>query len=435
MKICCKFGFLIVATGILLANCNGASQQQFSLLNTSHLENLSEPIYFLGDSVKIVHIYADYPDYHWAEAAGEGIACIDDVARAAVFYLRHFKYSGHESSLTTARAHLDFILKMQAENGLFFNFIYANRTINKTRSNSVPKADWWAWRAVWALAEGASIFQDVDAEYSQELKSRIENTFPAVDSLLQKYPQTEENAGLMQPAWLPYGTAADQAGMLAVGLSIYNEMAEDTTVASRIRKLDEGLLRMQAGDSTRSPFGAFLSFQNTWHAWGNSQAYALFKTAGMLDRLDFTLAAEKEAKYFYPYLVRQNYLSQFEIEKSEDRINRTSQAQFPQIAYGIRPLVWANLAAFKATGQRAFAEQAGQIACWLLGKNIAGKPLYDPETGICFDGIESDSKINKNSGAESTIEALLTLLEVENNPIAKSILHKYYKAHHSVRED
>jgi len=37
--------------------------------------------------------------------------------------------------------------------------------------------------------------------------------------------------------------------------------------------------------------------------------------------------------------------------------------------------------------------------------------MYYPETGICFDGIKSKEEISKNSGAESTIESLMILLE------------------------
>jgi hypothetical protein len=39
--------------------------------------------------------------------------------------------------------------------------------------------------------------------------------------------------------------------------------------------------------------------------------------------------------------------------------------------------------------------------------------MYDPATGICFDGIISKQEINKNSGAESTIESLMILLEIK----------------------
>jgi len=53
--------------------------------------------------------------------------------------------------------------------------------------------------------------------------------------------------------------------------------------------------------------------------------------------------------------------------------------------------------------------------------------IYDATSGRCYDGIDSARKINLNSGAESTIEALLTILEVEKNPIANNYLQSVYR--------
>ena len=47
-----------------------------------------------------------------------------------------------------------------------------------------------------------------------------------------------------------------------------------------VKKLADGIVLMQQGDATHIPYGAFLSWENTWHAYGNDQAYALLK-AGM----------------------------------------------------------------------------------------------------------------------------------------------------------
>jgi hypothetical protein len=44
--------------------------------------------------------------------------------------------------------------------------------------------------------------------------------------------------------------------------------------------------------------------------------------------------------------------------------------------------------------------------------------MYDPDTGRCFDGLEDGNTINRNAGAESTIEALATILEIEQHPQA-----------------
>jgi hypothetical protein len=90
-------------------------------------------------------------------------------------------------------------------------------------------------------------------------------------------------------------------------------------------------------------------------------------------------------------------------------------------------MVFACLSAYAVTKDSKYAHMAGEIACWLLGKNITGKAMYNPENGRCFDGINSPTEINLNSGAESTIEALLTILEIEKNPVSKRILHNYYQ--------
>ena len=39
--------------------------------------------------------------------------------------------------------------------------------------------------------------------------------------------------------------------------------------------------------------------------------------------------------------------------------------------------------------------------------------MYDPTTGRGYDGIVFGEKVNYNAGAESTVEALLSLLMLE----------------------
>jgi hypothetical protein len=45
-----------------------------------------------------------------------------------------------------------------------------------------------------------------------------------------------------------------------------------------------------------------------------------------------------------------------------------------------------------------------QCAAWLDGNNPAGKPVYDPRTGRCSDGV-THGQASLNCGAESAIEA------------------------------
>ena len=74
---------------------------------------------------------------------------------------------------------------------------------------------------------------------------------------------------------------------------------------------------------------------------------------------------------------------------------------------------------YEATGDVRYAKMAGLAASWLTGNNDVGEPMYDPDTGRCFDGLEDGNTINRNAGAESTIEALTTILEIEQHPQAR----------------
>ena len=53
--------------------------------------------------------------------------------------------------------------------------------------------------------------------------------------------------------------------------------------------------------------------------------------------------------------------------------------------------------------------------------------MYSVSTGVCFDGISSPGSVNQNSGAESTIEALLTIQKVEAYPAIDAAFKKYSK--------
>ena len=68
-----------------------------------------------------------------------------------------------------------------------------------------------------------------------------------------------------------------------------------------------------------------------------------------------------------------------------------------QIAYGADSRVQSLLSVADASGSAAFDELAAMQAAWFFGANRAGEPMYDPATGITFDGIQPDGSINRNS--------------------------------------
>lgn len=411
---------------LFICSCRTNKSEQITLINTDHLDHLYEEVSFYGHQVGIIHIYAEYPDYNYVNAAGEGTACIDDVARAAVFYIRHYNDTKQISSLLKTEKLTRFIVEMQSENGFFYNFIYKDLTINKTHKNSEARADWWTWRAMWALAEVLPVFKEYNPDLAEEIEATIKKALNASMVLKKNYPQKVDFMGFQLPGWLPMQFAADQAAVLIKGLVPYYQYSSDPKAGELIKMMADGIVLMQAGDSTHFPYNAMLSWKNLWHAYGNSQSDALIQAESVLKKEKYITSAFREINHFYPFLIKNGYLNFFTLKLEKDQIHPAEQKEFEQIAYNIRPMVFAALGAYNLTGEKVYSQQAAEAACWLLGKNKSGQALYNPQTGRCFDGIVSENEINYNSGAESTIEALLALLEIEKNSSAKKIVHNFY---------
>ena len=188
---------------------------EVSLVNPAHLNNLYKEILMDKDSAAFVYIYAEYPGYEPVEAGGEGIACVDDVARAAIFYFRYYKTTGQKENLTQGKRLINFILRMQAGNGLFYNFINSNYSINKTGFNSQAKADWWTWRALWAISEAMLYAKENDPAYFEILKRVFLKSINGLADI-QEIPKIIADL------------AADQASVFLLALTNYYSLPKRT---------------------------------------------------------------------------------------------------------------------------------------------------------------------------------------------------------------
>jgi hypothetical protein len=256
------------------------------------------------------------------------------------------------------------------------------------------------------------------------LQQHLQKTFAHLDTLLRHYPQTAEINGFKSPRWLLYNSAGDATSELVLGLGAYYRATNDPAVKTYLEKLGEAFLTMQLGDEKNFPYGAFLSWQNIWHGWGNSQAQALATISKPLQRKDFLAAAKREAEFFYSYLQKENFPREMQFARKGARIHAVKTEHYEQIAYALRPMIVGALRVAESAEEHRFAELAADLALWFFEKNAARKPMYDPNTGRGFDGIRSEREINRNAGAESTIEALYAILEIEANPTARQRLHE-----------
>jgi hypothetical protein len=398
---------------LILAGCNDNALKPIircEKLNMAHLDYLySEVNLKNGTRAGIVHIYSEYPDYSYNIEPKEGFACVDDVARAVLLLANCSDDSFSRSRQAILDKMMDFILYMQSDSGYFYNFIWHDGSINTTYRTSQALPDWWSWRAFLAMEEFAAISPKNAGKIEKASRKLAEKIF---EDLLTQDRMTSEAEGVQIPTWLPGKAASDQSGDIILALEKYYLRTKDSRAPGLITQLAEGIIVMQAGDSLIFPYGAFLSWNNTWHAYGNIQDYALLRAGILLNNPKYIDKALVEVDNFYPWLIKNGYLNYFTIKKTDGKYEITEQEKFPQIAYGIRPVVYACAEAYRITGKEKYLGMAKQAAAWLAGNNPAGKVMWDPATGRGFDGIINEGKINLNAGAESTIEALLTLQEI-----------------------
>ncbi len=389
------------------------------LVNMAHLRFLTEPVTINNREMAIVHIYSESPDYIWVDASGEGISAVDDVARAAVAYLWEYERlkaqnaPDADDTLHLARLCLEFVRYMQAPDGAFYNFVLdRSGTINTTGNTSYKSVDWWAMRALWALGEGVRVFDGVDTAYADELAANYLLTEKAIAGMITNYGDMTDLHGFQIPAWLPNGSA-DSSSVGLLGMVAYYRSRPNSTTADLITKIADGVAGYQIGSDQAYPFGMHPVLANApgyWHDWGAHQGQALVEAGMALQRQDWIDSVAKEANTF---LIRQLVLERFrEIGVVPNRLG--------QIAYGTDMIVQTYMALYRATGDEKYARYGGLAASWLFGNNMAGVQMYDPATGWVFDGIEGPVswRVNRNAGAESTIEGLLSLLTVADVPAA-----------------
>lgn len=343
----------------------------------------------------------------------QGAYNADDISRAAIVYVRHFEQTGDRDSLrkayqllrgltymqvTTGRHRGNVVLWMQPDGGL-------NRSAEPVElpDPSDSDASYWLARTIWALGEAVPAFREEDPRFARFLERRLALAVDAVDrQVLDRYGDHYRADGRRTPAWLIVD-GADATAEAVIGLAAYVEDAgrtETTRKARRVmRQLAEGVAELSGGDARRWPFGGVLPWglsRSIWHGWASQMGGAL-AAAGE------TRTARRDAFTFDPWLITSG---------GPDNGRQPTRADQVQIAYGADSRVQNLL----AQGTRAGDELAGVYAAWFFGANNAGVPTYDPATGVTIDGVETDGRVNQNSGAESTIHGLLTMLQLDAHP-------------------
>jgi len=388
------------------------------LVNPAHLDFLTEPIEVAGRPMAIVHIYSEAPAYRWVDASGEGIAAVDDIARAVLVYLDLGSRDQGGPALERARLLLETVMYLQTPDGRYYNFLRDRAgTINTDGPTSYADWGWWAARGQRALVKGYGVFRTLDPAFATRLRDAYEKGEAALERALTETGGSESTLhGVRQPAGLIKG-GTDVSSLALVGLAEWYQLEPNDTTRRIAFRLGQAVSESRAGDGLTYPFGLRPSTTSStafWHAWGGHSVEALARAGQTFERDDWVAAAAAEADTWYGRLLTGGMIREIGV----------MPRRYDQIAYGQAPIVLGYAAVAEATGDERYRRLAGLAAAWFLGDNPAGVPMYDPATGRGFDGISgaNELRVNRNAGAESTIEALLALLAVADDPVASPLL-------------
>ena len=377
-------------------------------LSLEHLRRLGLDAVVDGRPVRVVALYAEAPDYlptaSPARDGSEGIASVDDAARAAVVYLRAYDMTGDARARDEALALLAFVGAMEQGDGEFVNFVDDRGRLNRRAPSSRKSMSYWGARSVWALGEAVRVLGPDSA-------SRLAGVRPVLDRAVSRAARDVDAGRLI-------GGSATATAEALLGLLALHRAEPSPKLAALASRTAELLVPLSAGSAADAPWGARLDRAGaSWHAWGARSTAALAAAAVVLQRPDFAAAAGREADALWA-----RFLLAAQVPSAVSPDGRATW--FPQIAYGISPIVEGYLALAEATGERRYAVLAGLAAGWFVGGNAAGVSMYDEKTGRTFDGIDGPSaeQVNRNSGAESTVEALLALQRVTSDADAAEYL-------------
>ncbi len=405
MKYFSLIFFLLLHLGCGQGNEKIQSNVLTSPINLAHVLALVDSLEIEGKKVMFIWIYADAPNYEPIGAPGEGITCVDDVGRfMEVLETEIIKFDNRDL-IPIAAGMTRFLLHLSREDGLWYNFMLADGKINTTHQNSVAEFGWWAIRGLRGLAAAYNIFTDQPGY--KPLLTKIEDRIIASEIHIKaahaNYPSEEITPLGSKPAWL-VKNAPDMNSELLIALTKLHETGKFDYL-DPINKISEGLLKSQFQIQGHDLNGMYFCWPSLWHNWGNNQAYALLKAYKITANTDIIVSVRDWADFFIPHLKRNDFLWDIRINDNQ----QYTYHKFPQIAYGMNSIYQGLKSLAELTEEPAYVLLSEDIFNWYKGQNAAKTQMYNPDTGRCFDGINSVDSVNMNSGVESTIECLIAI--------------------------
>ncbi|MBI2848842.1 MAG: glycosyltransferase [Chloroflexi bacterium] len=330
--------------------------------NRGHLYRLTD------DTGIIQHGLYSLPDPH------QGYS-LDDNARALIVSLKLYQLFGNKEDLDLAYTYLAFVRYAQTTEGRFHNYLAYDRTwLDQTGSEDAYG------RALWAM--GYTMASKVDDGLAQAARHIL-------------------HASLLWPTSLtsPRAWAFTLLG-LGDALVAY---PQERGLMPLLKSLSDRLVRLFEQNSDRQWrwFEDRLTYSNA------RLSQALLSSFRILPKKEYLSIGCKSLDFLIDTLSHQDH---FDLIGCHGwYIKGGPRAFYDQQPIDAGAMAEACWEAFEVTGEKHYYEAALQAFQWFHGKNCQGVPLYVPENGACYDGLQLQGP-NINMGAESTLAYLMACL-------------------------
>ena len=329
------------------------------------IARLARRVPFAGDRAVAIAVYADRLDQPVrAEEAGyEGVACVDDAARALELYCALWSATRLPWTLRWCESLLDFILAMQRADGRWLNFILGwGGAPNRQGRTSVAGGAFWQARAMLALAQASRVLDDerIDVALRRGLPHILETN---------DVPSDVRALHIVMALALSRGTS--DYGLAAV-LPAWGDQLLSCSAKEML---------MNSAEERGRP-----------HLWGHIQEGVLADLGARLGREDFVAAARRSAELVFGDAVRSGF-------------------DLPHVQpYDVASAVYALARLAAVTGVPEYASLAAESRRWFDGRNPASAAVYDRGAGRVGDGVD-DGVVSLNSGAEANIVGAQALFD------------------------
>lgn len=310
----------------------------------------------------------------------------DDVSRALIASVRHYKNHPAKKLEKLIKIYLDFLKFARRENGSFANIIsYPGKVKDKTIEEDVQG------RVIWALGYSSSMGLP-KAISEQALKLFKKAVLRAVK--------------LKAPRSIAFALA---------GLYYYlNAYPQDAAS----KKLFKGLAEKLAGFYRKNScpdwtwFESFFTYSNSILPEALFYAYIILKQKKYLEiaksSLHFLESITFSPDFYIPIGQKGWYFK------------NGQRSYFDQQPEDAASMAQTEILAYKTTKEKKYLKNAVEVFQWFLGGNYLNQMIYDEVTGGCNDGL-GEQELNLNQGAESTISYLMARLCFEEEEIKKDL--------------